>query len=311
MRFKHRTDYPDHLINRYPIYVISKGRPDIKATSYLLSEFGLKHYVAVEKHEVDIYKKNFKTLSPKAEILEMPFSNHGKGSGPARNWCWEHSKNDGFKRHWLLDDNIWNFWRFYENMRLKVATGSFFRSIEDYVDRFENVPLSGLQYKFFCMDDYKHPPYIMNTRIMSVLLIENDCPHMWRGRYNEDVDLSLRILKDKYCTMLFYNFLQGKAKTQSVKGGNTTEIYGDGTLKKSQMLVDMHPDVVTLEKKYGRWHHHVDIRPFRNNRPIVKPKEEWPIVLDPEYGMALTTTWDEETLTFENVIARKDVKCFR
>jgi hypothetical protein len=34
------------------------------------------------------------------------------------------------------------------------------------------------------------------------------------------------------------------------------------------MLAKLHPDVVTLTERYGRWHHHVDMRPFRNNKLI-------------------------------------------
>lgn len=301
---------PQHLRNRYPVYIISKGRWENRYTSWAFEKMGQPHFIAVETHEYDNYVEATKS-SPWVTILKMPFSNHGKGSGPARNWIWEHSITHGFERHWCFDDNIFQFWRFYNNTRFKMETPAFLRSIEDYVDRFDNVMISGLQYKFFCMDDYPHPPYIMNTRIMSAILLQNNCRHRWRGRYNEDVDLSLRILKDGDCSMLFYNFLAGKAKTQSVKGGNTTEIYGEGTLKKSQMLVDMHPDVVELKQRYGRWHHHVDISSFRSNRLIVKPESEWPVVKDPEYGLALSLNWDDENFTFRSTFKTEDVPCLR
>jgi len=75
--------------------------------------------------------------------------------------------------------------------------------------------------------------------------------------------------------MLFYSFLCGKARTGSVRGGNTTEVYNnyeeDASYKKSKMLVDMHPDVVTLVERYGRTHHHVDISGFRNNKMLLRP----------------------------------------
>jgi len=34
------------------------------------------------------------------------------------------------------------------------------------------------------------------ARVMRCILIDNACRHRWRGRYNEDTDLSLRVLKD-------------------------------------------------------------------------------------------------------------------
>lgn len=245
---------------RYPIYIISKGRWESRYTMKALDKIGVDYRVAIEPQEYDQYAK---VIDPK-KLLVLPFSNHGKGSGPARNWCWEHSIAEGHKRHWLLDDNQMEFWRFHQNLRYRIAEGSaVFRAAEDFVDRFENVPLAGFQYKFFCVDNIAYPPYILNTRIMSTFLIENSCPHRWRGRYNEDVDLSIRVLKDGMCTMLFYSFLCGKMRTGTVKGGNTSEIYNnyeeDASLKKSQMLVEMHPDCVYLAERYGRVHHVVDL----------------------------------------------------
>jgi hypothetical protein len=75
-------------------------------------------------------------------------------------------------------------------------------------------------------------------------------------------------LKDGDVTLLFFAYLCGKLRTGTVKGGNTTELYGAGTFEKSKMLANLHPDVVTLTERYGRWHHHVDITPFRNNQLI-------------------------------------------
>jgi len=279
----------------YPIYIISKGRWDSRYTSKALERMGVPYYIAVEPQEYDNYAA---VIDPK-KVLALPFSNHGKGSGPARNWCWEHSQANGFKRHWLMDDNIYEFWRFHNNKRYRIETGSAcFRATEDFVDRFENVALAGLQYKFFCVDDYPYPPYILNTRIMSCFLIDNDCPHKWRGRYNEDVDLSIRVLKEGLCTMLIYAFLCGKARTGTIKGGNTSEIYNnyqeDASFKKSQMLVDMHPDVVTLQEKYGRVHHHVNLDTIKNKHgqparlnPLILKKDVKIFNKTDNYGMKL------------------------
>ena len=105
-----------------------------------------------------------------------------------------------------------------------------------------------------------------------MLLIRNDIPYRWRGRYNEDTDLSLRVLKDGWCTVQFNAFLGDKATTQTRKGGNTDDFYSkEGTLNKSQMLVDMHPDVAKVVWMYDRWHHEVNYKPFRFNK--LKRKE--------------------------------------
>ena len=299
---------------RYPIYIISKGRWETRHTSKALEKMGVPYFIAVEPQEYDNYVA---VIDPK-KVLKLPFSNHGKGSGPARNWCWEHSQANGHKRHWLMDDNISEFWRFHNNKRYRVETGSaIFRAAEDFVDRYENIALAGFQYKFFCIDDYPYPPYMLNTRIMSCFLIDNDCPEKWRGRYNEDVDLSIRVLKRGLATMLFYSFLCGKLRTGTVKGGNTSEIYNnyeeDASLKKSQMLVEMHPDVVTLQERYGRIHHHVDLDaiithdgfPARQNPIILRKDVEIKNKVD-NYGMKMIRNWDTPE-AYEDIEFSKDV----
>ena len=94
------------------------------------------------------------------------------------------------------------------------------------------------------------------------MLIKNDIPFRWRGRYNEDTDLCIRVLKAGYCTVLFNAFLQGKRATGTVKGGNTDEIYNNGYDDKSKMIVDMHPDVCKLSKRFRKLHHYCDYAVF-------------------------------------------------
>lgn len=274
---------------KYPIYILSKGRWDTLLTMKSLNIFDIPYYVTVEKHEYDQYVKALKDF-PNATVLELPWSNHGKGSGPARNWCWDHSMSLGFERHWVMDDNIRSFRRLHKNKRYRIKTGSFFRLMEDFSDRYTNVMLSGPQYKFFAVEKESFPPVLPNTRLMSCILVNNSCKHRWRGKWNEDVDLSLRVLKDGDCTLLFYQFLQEKMRTGTVKGGNTEEIYGDGTFKKSKMLVDLHPDVVELKHRYGRWHHHVNIKPFAHNELKFRPDFKMPTE-DNEYGLVLVKNW--------------------
>jgi len=95
------------------------------------------------------------------------------------------------------------------------------------------------------------------------------------------------MLKAGWCTIQFNAFLQMKTTTQVIKGGNTEEFYAkEGTLAKSQMQVDMHPDVSELVWKFGRWHHHVDYKPFKKNKLIRRDDTEIPSKPN-EYGMRL------------------------
>lgn len=260
---------------RYPVYIVSKGRAGSRLTSRSLEKMSVPYFITVEPQDHDAYA----VFIDAKKILTLPFSNHGDGPGPARNWCMDHAKKNGFKRCWILDDNIDSFYRLHENKRIRVGDGAIFRAAEDFVDRYENVPIAGFQYRFFIAPQQDYPPFVKNTRIYSCILIESDCKHVFRGRYNEDTIISLDVLKDGDCTIQFNSFLQGKAATQTLKGGNTDEFYdpegeddkAEGTLRKSQMLVEAHPDVSRLVWRYDRWHHHVDYSPFQKNRlkPLV------------------------------------------
>jgi hypothetical protein len=268
---------------RYPIYVISKGRHDTRLTSKALDAMRTPYHLVVEPQEYDKYV--FQTSEEK--VYKLPFSNLGQGSIPARNWSWEDSIARGFKRHWILDDNIMGFYRLNKNMKLPTSSGVMFRAAEDFVDRYENVALAGFQYWMFAPHRTKKPPFVLNTRIYSCILIQNDIPYRWRGRYNEDTDLSIRALKDGWCTVLFYAFIADKATTMLMKGGNTAELYrGDGRLKMAESLAEQHPDVARITRKWGRWQHHVNYKPFKYNELRFAKGVVVPEGVD-NYGMVL------------------------
>ena len=135
-------------------------------------------------------------------------------------------------------------------------------------------------------------PFTLNTRVYSCILLSNAIPHRWRGRYNEDTDLSLRILKDGYCTILFNAFLAKKMPTLTMKGGNTDELYKqdeefDGRLEMAKSLRRQHPDVCKIARKWGRWQHSVDYRPFASNRLVLRPDCPRPPPGVNDYGMTL------------------------
>lgn len=253
----------------YPVYIISKGRWESRLTSKHLEKLGVPYYIVIEPQEYENYSK---VIDPK-KILQLPFSNLGQGSIPARNWVWEHSISIGAKRHWIMDDNIDGFYRLNNNLKLKVADGTIFKCAEDFTDRYTNVQMSGLNYFMFASRKTKMPPYYLNTRVYSCILLSNECEHRWRGRYNEDTDLSIRILKDGYATILFNAFLCMKSTTMTMKGGNTEELYKldgkqDGRLLMAQSLVDQHPDIVTVSWKWDRYQHSVDYSPFKKTKLI-------------------------------------------
>lgn len=254
---------------RYPVYIISKGRWEKRLTARAFEALGVPYRIVVEPQEHELYAS---VVAPE-KILTLPFSNLGLGSIPARNWVWEHSISEGTKRHWIVDDNIDGFFYYQNNLKTPVGDGTIFAAMEDYTDRYDNVALAGPNYFMFVSRKSGNiPPVTMNTRIYSCILIDNKLSYRWRGRYNEDTDLSIRALKDGMVTMLFNAFLGLKQTTMTMKGGNTDELYVDqGRLLMAQSLVEQHPDVVVVSEKWGRPQHHVDYSGFKLNRPILRP----------------------------------------
>ena len=273
-------------IPKYPIYIISKGRWQRRQTSKALELMGVPYHIVVEPQEYD----NYASVIDNKKILVLPFSNLGEGSIPARNWVWEHSIKMGAERHWILDDNMRAFYRLNRNKKNYVGYGASFKAAEDFVDRYENIGMAGFNYSTFAQERDKLPPFYLNTRIYSCILLKNDILHRWRGRYNEDTDLSIRILKDGMCTVLFNAFLVDKKATMTMTGGNMDELYkDDGRLKMAQSLQEQHPDIVKITWKWDRWQHHVDYDIFKKQNKLIRKQNIQINKGVNNYGMILNT----------------------
>jgi len=276
----------NRVMPRFPLYVVSYNRAESCRTAKFLRRIGVPFSIVIESEDFGNYCKTF----DERRLLTVPENYHeeyetydnlgrekSQGPGPARNFAWEHSKQNGYDYHWVMDDNISRFIYYTENYEVTVGDGACFRSMEDFVLQYENIAMAGPRYQMFNIKKRKTPPLTLNTRIYSCNLIRNNAPFRWAGRYNEDTDLSLRMLKADRCTVIFNIFLQKKRTTQRMSGGNTENFYADeGTYPKSKMLKQQHPVFTKLTKKWGRWHHEIDYSPFQKNE--LKRKDDPPEV---------------------------------
>jgi hypothetical protein len=298
--------------NQFPWYIPTKGRADSRLTSKALDFMKVPHYLVVEPQECATYERYIREwevetgLKSSATVLELDLNyklnyellddlgqTKSTGPGPARNFAWDHSIKNGFEWHWVSDDNIRNFLRLNNNLKIKVGDATAIRVMEDFVLRYDNVLMAGPNYRSFASQNASMPPFVKNTRIYSCNFIRNDSawrdgrPMRWRGRFNEDTILSLDMLTEGWCTVQFNAFLQDKLRTQVLGGGNTAEFYaGEGTANKSRMLKEAYPDYTELVWKFGREHHHVNYLPFKDTKLKRKPG----VVVEPginNYGMAI------------------------
>jgi len=273
--------------NKYPIYIPTKGRFNSRKTVNALLEMNADFRVVIEPQEYELYK----TVLSDNQILVLPYSKPNESSQlvTTRNWIKEHSISEGHKRHWQFDDNVKAFYRLNNNKRNKVLTHVIFRCVEDFVDRYTNVSMAGLNYMNYAIPDGR-PPYILNSRVYSMSLVNNELPYKWRGIFNDDTDICLRMLKDGYCTVNFNAFSGDKDATMTTSGGNTPIYEADEHRSEFvDSLVSQHPDVVKKVWRYDRWHHEVNYKPFKNNKLIRIDGLELSDEID-NYGMKLIPT---------------------
>jgi hypothetical protein len=306
---------PEKTLPRYPVYIPSKGRSRYCQTAKALDRDGVPFRLVVEPQEFDGYAARF---GPD-RLISLPWSGdddrrrefcaargiENGGLIAVRNWIKEHSVADGYERHWQIDDNIHCFYRRWQAQRLPCRAGIALRVCEDFVDRYENVAVAGLNYAMFARERMQYPPFFLNVHVYSCTLILNRIPHRWRLRYNDDTDICLQVLADGWCTVLLNAFVAQKIVTMAIKGGNTTDLYqGDGRLKMARELERRWPGVVTTDRRWKRPQHVVKDQWRHFNTPL-KPKAGLTLAgLSPnEYGMTLRTVRPVQSETLRRLIS--------
>lgn len=278
---------------RYPVYVPSKGRFEHCYTAKFLTKDRCPFYLVVEPQEEAQYRSQF----PNAQVLVLPWNDHRDADGnkdgliAVRNWVKAHATDAGFARHWQIDDNCASIKRVHAGKRLVCDAGVAFAATEDFVDRYENVAVAGLNYGMFIGGEALMPgagvsPFRLNCHVYSCSLILNSLPNRWRLRYNDDTDFCLQVLASGWCTVQMQAFVIKKLRTMTVSGGNTEALYqGECRLQMARMLERAWPGVVKTGRRFGRPQHVVNWKKF--DTPLIR-KPDAVIPEGPnEYGMVL------------------------
>jgi hypothetical protein len=285
---------------RYPVYVPSRGRAGVALTPRFLIRDGVPFSLVVEPREAEAYGSKFGRdrllILPwdgddpvrRAYVARLGIENGGLVA--VRNWIKDHASAAGFARHWQIDDNIEYLRRRFRGKRIICDSGVALAAVEDFVDRYENVAVAGLNYQMFVRDDQPVPPFHLNARVYSCTLILNAAPFRWRLRYNDDTDFCLQALAAGYCTVLFNAFMADKKWTMSFRGGNTDELYqGDGRLRMARSLERVWPGVVRTGRRFRRPQHVVRDQWLKFDTPLrLRPGVDLAALpATDEYGMDL------------------------
>jgi len=290
---------------RYPVYIPSKGRADVCLTPQCLIKDGVPFYLVVEPQEQAVYAARF---GQACTLLTLPANDQGLIF--ARNWIKDHATAGGHARHWQFDDNIAWVGRRYKARRIPCNAGAALAAVEDFVDRYENVAIAGLNYEMFLPNDHKYPPFNVNCHVYSCSLILNSLPYRWRARYNDDTDMCLQVLAGGWCTVLFNAFYVWKKWTMQIKGGNTADLYqGDGRLRMARSLERLWPGVVTTKRRFQRPQHVVKDAWRRFDTPLrLRPDVDLaalPAVN--EYGMALVAVKEVKSAALRQLLEERQV----
>lgn len=254
--------------HEYPIYIVSKGRYENPITAMYFINAGVDFLIAVEPHEYEKYCVSI----DKEKVLKLPFSNLGLGSYPARNFCWEHAKDNGYKYHWVFDDNIRGLARWINGKKKyinDINKGLLF--VEKYTKK-NNIDINGFEYRYFVAKPPKEP-FKRNCHVYSALLIKNSLPYRWRLKYNEDIDLCLQVLHNGGTTASCIYYMSNKTSTVAkLKGGNQDELYMGNdpkkNLLKAKMIEAVWPQYAKTVIRFGRHHHYINWRQFKQNKNI-------------------------------------------
>lgn len=262
-------------MNKYPIYIVSKGRWENPLTAKFFIQDGIDFKILVEPQE---YENYCKALGAKY-VMALPFSNLGVGSYPARNFAWEDSIKNGHKRHWVFDDNIRGIRRLNHGKRIPCNGLTAIKALEDFTDRYLNIGITAFNYTMFVTNETQKP-FFLNCHAYSAMLMKNDMPYRWRMKYNEDVDLCLQVLHNKFCTVLFNVFMVDKTSTTAkMKGGNQTDLYkGNAHEKKvlkARSLEEIWPQYAETVWRFNRPHHKVDWKRHFKHKLMRNPDFNW------------------------------------
>lgn len=259
--------------NKYPVFIPTKGRFNSPQTINMFKSHKIDFKIVIEQQEYSQYCK----IVDKNNIIVVPHQN--EGLTVTRNWIWDFAESEGYEKFWTFDDNIGRIYRWNNNTRYQVKDGTYLKVIEDFADRYTNLYIIGMNYMCFCKSTDNIPPFYLNTRVYSNMLLTTKAKlsngEKLRNKlfYNDDTDLCLRVLKDGLPIVQINAFLIDKSQTMTINGGMTEYYLSDeckGRLAFAEELKNAHPDVTTITQKFGRWHHHVNYKPFKNNKLIKK-----------------------------------------
>lgn len=214
---------PHSIMNKYTIYIPSKGRPTKNKTAELL---GNLHYkIVVEPQDYADYNSVYSD-----QQLVCLDKNNG-GLAYARNYIKQYSNSIGEFFHWQMDDDVdcFKFRRKGTSKNETVEPLMAISIVETCMDMFTNVAISGIGSNAFAFSK-KHA--VQRNRLpYQCMLVNNMIDNDWKMGGVEDWYYMFDVLEQGYCTLAFHHIMTQTSPTGVVAGGST-DMYFNGNKRK-------------------------------------------------------------------------------
>jgi hypothetical protein len=199
-------------INKYAIYILSKGRPGLVKTTHTIQNLNYK--LVVEPQDYDEYCNVYTS----DKVIQM--DKNDQGIACVRNFIKQYSRGRGEEKHWQLDDDIEKFLVRKQTASKNVTADPLLCiSIVEYcMDMFSNVAISGI-----CSSAYafsKRYAVQHNRLAYQCILVDNSVDIEWTTKITEDWAYTLSVLEAGYCTLAFHHIMQQSPSTMTRPGGN-------------------------------------------------------------------------------------------
>lgn len=207
------NNIPLSTVNKYKIYIPSKGRPTTVKTSVTLG--GLDYVLVVEPQDYDEYTKVY----PQNQVLRL--DKNDQGLAYVRNFIKKYSTEKGEEYHWQMDDDIERFQaRHRTSTKNKDITPILAISIvEECHSKYTNVAISGICANAFAFS--KKYPVQKNRLAYQCVLVSNNNPLEWDMGGVEDWFYTFNVLEHGYCTLAFHHIMTQTSPTMQTSGGST------------------------------------------------------------------------------------------
>jgi len=206
------ADYANQNLQRYTVYIPSKGRASSHSTYDLCRAENIPCKIVVEPQDYEQYVETV----PHTHILTL--DKNDQGIQYARSWIKRYSNNEGESYHWQMDDDMKYFTMRMDDKNKKVNLVNSMSIIESVFSLFENVAVGGMTSNAFAFS--KPHPVKLNQLGYGCSIINNDFEQEWRDKTVEDWDYTLNALEAGMCTIAFSHINFQTPSSGTNKGGN-------------------------------------------------------------------------------------------